>query len=364
VEPEVASTEPEVIGDAVEPEVASTEPRVMGDAVPIAVIQEDQHEGIDDYDINEEAFYDVNWLPHDPGERILISSYNPNDQADVRKRYIALGACQPRGHDFPRKDIGGKRRFVPSWFDTYGWLEYSVKLDVVFCFICYLFKNKTAKGGNSFVNGGFRLWNHTSKFDKHAACKSHRLAQEKFDSFSITGTSIANILVKRTTEEKVMYKARLSYSLKCLRFLLRQGLACRGHDESEESLNKGNFLEVLNWLAENFEDVNRVVLKNAPKNNKLTSPRIQKELINCCAKETTKRIIDDLGDDYFAILADESSDVYQKEQLALCLRYVDKKGKVVERFLGVVHVGDTTSATLKLAIETLLMEHSLSLSRI
>jgi len=98
----------------VEPEVASTEPQVMGDAVPIAVIQEDKHEGIDDYDINEEAFYDVNWHPHDPGDRIPISSYNPNDQADVRKRYIALGACQPRGHDFPRKDIGGKRRSVHS----------------------------------------------------------------------------------------------------------------------------------------------------------------------------------------------------------------------------------------------------------
>lgn len=56
--------------------------------------------------------------------------------------------------------------------------------------------------------------------------------------------------------------------------------------------------------------------------------------------------------------------MYQKEQSALCLRYVDKKGKVVERFLGVVHVGNTTSTTLKLAIETLLMEHSLSLSRI
>ena len=40
--------------------------------MPIVVIQEDQHEGIDDYDINEEAFYDVNGLPHDPGERIPI----------------------------------------------------------------------------------------------------------------------------------------------------------------------------------------------------------------------------------------------------------------------------------------------------
>jgi hypothetical protein len=149
-----------------------------------------------------------------------------------------------------------------------------------------------------------------------------------------------------------------------LRFILRQGLACRGHDESEGSLNKGNFLELLNWLAENFEDVNKVVLKNAPKNCKLTSPQIQKEIISCCAKETTKLIIEDLGDDYFAILADESSDVYQKEQLALCIRYVDKKGKVVERFLGIVHVENTTSMIHKNAIKKLLMDHSLSLSRV
>jgi hypothetical protein len=43
---------------------------------------------------------------------------------------------------------------------------------------------------------------------------------------------------------------------------------------------------------------------------------------------------EDLGSDYFAILTDESSDVYDKEQLALCLRYVDKKEKIVERFFG------------------------------
>lgn len=50
-------------------------------------------------------------------------------------------------------------------------------------------------------------------------------------------------------------------------------------------------------------------------------------------KKTTKCIIEELGDDYFDILADESSDMSQKEQLALVLRYVDRKfGKVVERF--------------------------------
>ena len=46
------------------------------------------------------------------------------------------------------------------------------------------------------------------------------------------------------------------------------------------------------------------------------------------------------------------------------MRYINKKGGVAERFLGLVHVPNTTSLTLKHAIESLLMEHSLSLSRV
>ena len=55
------------------------------------------------------------------------------------------------------------------------------------------------------------------------------------------------------------------------------------------------------------------MLKNAPKNWKLTAPTIQKDIINCCAKETTRLIMEDLGGEYFAILADESTGVYQNE---------------------------------------------------
>jgi len=96
----------------------------------------------------------------------------------------------------------------------------------------------------------------------------------------------------------------------------------------------------------------------------MTAPQIQKEIANCCAKETTKLLMEDLGSDFFAILANESSDVYQNEQLAICLWYVDKKGSVVERFLGVIHVENSTSLRLKTAVEKLLMEHSLSLSMV
>ena len=74
-----------------------------------------------------EAWYDVDWLEHDPGKRIPITDYDVNDRDRVRRRYVALGPCQPRQHDFPRRDVGGMRRFIAGWYDAYPWLEYSVE---------------------------------------------------------------------------------------------------------------------------------------------------------------------------------------------------------------------------------------------
>ncbi|KAK9740034.1 hypothetical protein RND81_03G006200 [Saponaria officinalis] len=105
-----------------------------------------------------------------------------------------------------------------------------------------------------------------------------------------------------------------------------EGLAFRGHNENETSNNKGNFRELLEWLAGRCESVAKIVLTSAP--------------------------------------ADESSDVSHREQLAICLSYVNKKGSVCERFLGVVKVCDTTSMTLMASIKELLDEYSLSMSNI
>ena len=52
--------------------------------------------------------------------------------------------------------------------------------------------------------------------------------------------------------------------------------------------------------------------------------------------------------------------MYQNEQLDVCLRYVDKKGRVVVRFLGLAHVEDTTSLTLEAAIKQMLMNYNLT----
>ncbi|KAG2581312.1 hypothetical protein PVAP13_6KG086376 [Panicum virgatum] len=311
---------------------------------------------------------DLEALEHDPGKRIAISRYAVNDQDRVRRRYIELGPCQSKNHDFPYRDISGHpRRFCPVWFKQNKWLEYSVERDAAFCFVCYLFKDKRkCPGGDTFVKGGWRNWHLKSRLKKHMGTVSsaHAEAQEKYDRFTTPRTSIRESIASNTTQYKALYKLRLTWTLKCLRFLLRQGLAFRGHDESEDSLNKGNFLELLNWLAGNFEEVDRVVLKNAPQNCKMTCHQVQHDLIKCCAQETTKLVIEELGGQNFAILADESADVYHNEQLAVCLRYVDKKGRAVERFLGVAHVEDTSAMTLKAAVEHMLMKYNLTFAMV
>ncbi|KAL5537689.1 hypothetical protein UlMin_046009 [Ulmus minor] len=131
---------------------------------------------------------------------------------------------------------------------------------------------------------------------------------------------IETIIYKQSKQAKKEYHIRLKASFDCVRFILRQGLAFLGHDESDNSLNQG------------------VILKNALENMKLTSPDIQKDIVNAVAIEI--------------------------EQMAVVLRYVNNKCQVIERFIGIEHVPSTIALSLKSAIDKLFSRYSLSLSRL
>ncbi|XP_066318666.1 uncharacterized protein [Miscanthus floridulus] len=99
---------------------------------------------------------------------------------------------------------------------------------------------------------------------KHFGSRAQKAAQEKYIGFMNPKVAIDYNIDKWSEEELRLYKKRLTYSLRCIKFLLHQGLAFRGHDESEESSNRGNFIELLKFLVENSEEVNKYVLNNAP----------------------------------------------------------------------------------------------------
>ncbi|XP_050207938.1 uncharacterized protein LOC126657312 [Mercurialis annua] len=111
------------------------------------------------------------------------------------------------------------------------------------------------------------------------------------------------------------------------------------------------------------EKVRNVIGGNAPGNNQLTS-KIQKELVSSCASQVTLAILTELGDRKFSLLVDEARDCSVKEQMAVMIRFVNKKGEIIERFLAIEHVSDTSSRSLKAAVDMLFARHNLSISRL
>ena len=110
-------------------------------------------------------------------------------------------------------------------------------------------------------------------------------------------------------------------SLGCARYLIAQGLAFRGHDESSTSLNKGNFREMVDWHKARDEKV-RHAFDHSSRNCKMLTAEIQKDLSKCCAEKVTNAIMREIGDKKFSVLIDESRDISVKEQMAVMLRLV------------------------------------------
>ncbi|CAN6557839.1 unnamed protein product [Malus baccata var. baccata] len=166
----------------------------------------------------------------------------------------------------------------------------------------------------------------------------HNKAREAATNLMNQATHIETAVSKHSDQARKAYRTCLNASIKCTKFLLRQGLAFRGHDEGATSSNRGNYLELLQFLADNDDKVREVVMENAPGNLKLLALCIKKEIVNSCALETLDAIMDGLKDRFFSILVDEARDVSVKEQMAMVLRYVDNNEHVIERFVARVAV--------------------------
>ncbi|XP_023754831.2 uncharacterized protein LOC111903287 [Lactuca sativa] len=309
-------------------------------------------------------------LPSDPGMRTRILDYDPNVRDEVRRAYLLKGPCQPKSHEFPYTLFGKKaRRFNVAWFNVkeYStWLEYSVTQNAVYCLYCYLFKPYVGAqgGGEMFVSVGFENWGHKEKLNQHVGGfkSGHNQAWSKCKDLLNNKQRVDVAFAKHSTQSSIDYDIRLDASIDCIRFLLRHGLAFRGHDESETSANRGNFIELLQFLADHNLSIKDVTFNNAPLNLKLTSPDIQKDIVHAAAMETTKLIINDIGECFFSLLVDESRDISIKEQMSVVLWYVDVEGRVIERFLGIDHVPNTTAITLKETLDNLFSRHGLSIS--
>ncbi|KAJ8774419.1 hypothetical protein K2173_016865 [Erythroxylum novogranatense] len=128
-----------------------------------------------------------------------------------------------------------------------------------------------------------------------------------------------------------------------------------GNDESIDSLNRGNFIEMVKLLATYDKNVANVVLENAPGNAQYISPSVQKEILYIFARRIRAIIREDIDNAKYCIIIDESRDESKREQMSIVLRF---------KFFDLVHVSNTTALTLKEEITSVLSQHNLNICNI
>ena len=270
---------------------------------------------------------------------------------------IANSMCddpvQPRQHRFPATLFGNKTRsFNPQWFDKHTWLEYSIKKDAAFCYVCRFFSTST-HGEESFVRTGYTDWKHapgkSGKLEKHNTSSRHvhaMAAWRDYITVKSSNTSIASRLSSQRKEQISRNRHYIRSIIEVLVLCATSEIALRGHREVN-STHKGNFLKILDLVGKHDEVV-ASRLRDGPKNATYTSHDIQNELLHILAKNVRQVICMEVKNaGYYSIIVDESRDHAKREQMSFAVRYVNvSNGVVNERFLGFTHAKDLDAASL------------------
>ena len=261
---------------------------------------------------------------------------------------------QPKLSVFPKRD--NKFCFHGHFYEKYSWIEYSVSTDDIFCFCCRHFgKNMVRKGeveGNrTFIDKGFtkyknirELLDQHQKSARHATCKSlwdnhmrvTAAGNEKDQTISAT-------IDKATLAQIAENRTHIIIMLEAVSFLGRQGLAYRGHDESQSSSNQGNFKELVSTIRKINPNVSAGFERRY---GSYTGHEIVNEYISLFGDSIRNDVADKVNNaGFFSIMADETKDYGRKEQLSIFVRYFDGTS-ICERSIGCFHMKDLTAEAL------------------
>ena len=308
------------------------------------------------------------------------SNPSPSSSCSIAINDIALSVTSPPVRPihitFPVTYFSGKARsFNPNWFHQYNWLEYSITKDAAFCYPCWLFGTpsaSTSRPERAFTTSGFRDWKHATgskgSLISHEKCLSHKesvIAWGQYKASTQRG-SVADRLGNLRSEQIKQNKHYMLSVCDILRFCCTQEIALRGHDESSQSLKRGNFLELMNLMARHDPIVSDR-LQNGPQNAKYTSPLIQNTIIGIMASKIRQKICSSVQNaGYYSIMVDETKDQSKQEQLSVVVRYIDHDSSsgnctatIQERFLTFFPAENLNAASLFQYILTTLEQYNL-----
>ena len=250
------------------------------------------------------------------------------------------------------------RRFRVEWKNKFKWLDYSPTEDKVYCATCktcdsmQLFSFST-KRDEAFTGVGYSNWKKAiQRFHSHESAFAHREAVMKV-GHAARGTNVSSQLSSAKAKDMIHARDSLLQIASSLRYLCRQGLAVRGHTETES-----NFAQLLRLRGEDSESMNAWLTRTA---YRWLSPAIQNELIENMAMAVQRVLQREIAEcKFYSVVLDETFDISVLEQVGVCLRYVSRSLDVNESFLGFYETSSTTADILFRILQDTLVRFQLS----
>ena len=177
-------------------------------------------------------------------------------------------------------------------------------------------------------------------------------------SLPATTNDVGEMLSSQLARERMEQRKCLLKLLSNARFLARQGLAFHGDGEELDS-----YFTQLIYLRS--EDNAKLVEWMKQKSDKYTSADIQNEMLKVMALRVLREIAESLqSTSFFTVMADETTDISNVEQVVICLRWVNEKFEVEEEFVGLYNVASTGAENIYSVITDVLLRLNLAISKV
>ena len=155
-----------------------------------------------------------------------------------------------------------KVTFSSKWYQDFSWLKYSVVKNAAFFFNCRHFGENNSNFEDKYTKKGFRNFSKgPEKFRNHQKSKTHKTSTLLYLNRISEKDSVAQQLDshhKSNVEENRSYLTVIEMKP----WLCKQGLSLGGHDETEDSKNQGNFLELVKFHSNYSLDFKKKVRRN------------------------------------------------------------------------------------------------------
>jgi Domain of unknown function (DUF4371)/hAT family C-terminal dimerisation region len=275
---------------------------------------------------------------------------------------IRLFPNQPRTGNFPYRMIGNVRRsFQRCWFDSYSWLEWEPTVDAAFCHRCRMASSLgllavSHRHEDAFTRTGFSNWKRAlDRFREHEKSSCHREAVVKWAGY-MNSRTIADKICATAGEQQQQRRHVLLQLFDSLRYLARQGLATRGHNDFTS-----NYHQLLNLRAKESQQLAEWLTSD--RHNKWLSHEVESEMLERMSHALLRKLTEDIrGHEYFALIADETTDISRIEQLSLCIRHVDASFEIHDDFVGMYAIPRTDAVTITSVIKDSMCRLNLSLA--